>query len=94
MTIIKKDALVTFRKKPDNNAPISEDDNIFSIPYSKIIAAENFCKREGLKQCLLGFRNYNWIVQVTDKNITHGVIITQVGIEDSRYDYILAEDTA
>ncbi len=95
----KKDTLVTFTKQPELEKTYSsglnlkklDTKNVFSIPYSKIMMAESFCVREGLTQCLVGHRDNDWVIQVTDKNITHDVIVTPTGIQDKRYIYMFAQ---
>ena len=82
---MKKDALITFIVN-DNQFEI-EEKIVFSLPYSRIISAENFCNREGLDYCYLGYRNNDWVMQVTDKNVTHSIRITPTGVDDNRYAY-------
>ena len=77
---IKKNALITFVENKKNTSPeFSPDAKIFSFPYSTIIEAEEFCRRESLEKCYIGWRNYNWIISPTNHNLKPVIELNEKG---------------
>ena len=77
-----KDAVITFLKsKNPYSTELSEEDEIFSFFYSKVIEAENYCLREGLRHCYIGYRNFTWLIQTSPKNLLYPIEITDSGIK-------------
>lgn len=76
-----KDAIITFVKPADpENPELSNEDEIFSFFYSKILEAEDFCRREGLRRCFVGYRNYTWLIQTSPANLLYPVEVTDQGL--------------
>ncbi len=89
--MIKKNATATFIENKDQEKPLFDGtENVFSIPYIKILYAEDFCKAEDIDYCFIGFKKFNWFIQATRHGLTHCVKINKKGIHPDMYkDYII-----
>lgn len=85
MRSIKKDAMITFVKNDNpESKELSLDAEIFSVPYSKILQAEQFCETEELEYCYVGFKDYIWHVGTETHQRNPIVKVTAKGI-DKKY---------
>lgn len=80
----KKELFTTFiENKTHNTTEFNPGDVVFSIPYTKIITAQNFCKAEELEFCYLGHREFKWCIQMTPEGIDPYIKVTQTGFAQS-----------
>ena len=78
---MKKDAIITFiENTKKSNLKFDPEDNIFSIPYAKVLQAEEFCCREELEYCFIGYKNHTWFIQTTDNELDPCIKITTKGL--------------
>ena len=91
MRLIKKDAIITFVKNTNKTKKeLNLNDEIFSIPYSKIMQAEQFCKTEELEHCFIGFKDFTWHVGTDTTGLSHTIKITQSGLDSQvTSDYVI-----
>lgn len=81
MQRIKKDAIITFvANSRKENKEFDLDDGIFSIQYSKVLQAEEFCKTEELDYCYIGFRDHTWYVGLDTRGLSPTIKVTQTGL--------------
>jgi len=90
MKINKKNAIITFVENTDKvSSKFDPEDIIFSIPYSKVLQAEEFCTAEKLEYCFIGFKKYKWFIQATDNGLNPAIKITSKGLSpEVRQSYI------
>lgn len=87
---MKKDNVIsTFIDRGDQlSIDIDPEAKVFSIPYDRILQAQNFCKSEEMSHCYVGYRDFMWLIQPTTENIEPSVKVTAAGldqIEKDRY---------
>jgi len=81
MQQIRKDAIITFIKNSDKeNKEFGLNDEIFSMPYSKILQAEQFCETEELDYCYVGFKNFLWHIGIQTEGRHPLIKVTKDGI--------------
>lgn len=78
---MKKTAVITFVKNARMDTPrFNNDAQLFSLPYSKILDAQEFCFNEHLDHCFIGFNGSRWVLQVTRQDLDPAIKITTDGI--------------
>ncbi len=88
-----KNKVITFienKNKTENT--FNGDEKIFSIPYMKILEAEEYCTLEHLPYCYVGFSNYSWIIRVDHREFLYYIKVTASGIDPTmkeKYIYTL-----
>ena len=87
---IKKDSIVSFIRNHDpREAHFEGGERIFSIPYSKIIEAAQFCERERLDKVFLGFKNKAWRIEVISDAFELYITIDNKGISpETEFKYV------
>jgi len=94
---MNSDATVTFMVNTDPlNPVILPEETLFSIPYAKILQAQEFCKDEELEYCFVGYSNYDWHVKGVSNNLDPVVKINDYGIHPdtlNQYVYCLTKDS-
>ena len=91
MQQIKKDAVITFiANLKKGNKAFGLDDEVFSIQYSKILQAQEFCKREELDYCYVGFKNHTWHIGLDIRDLSPIIKVTQTGLAiEVKDDYMI-----
>jgi hypothetical protein len=93
---MNSDATITFlANKYPSDPLIPPGESLFSIPYSKILQAQEFCKDEELEYCFVGYRDYAWYVNGIPDGLEHAIKVTNTGIHkevNQTYIYCLTKD--
>lgn len=77
----QKDSIITFVKNIDPaSAKFDGDEVVFSMPYSNIIEAAQFCERERLDYIFLGLKNSIWQHEISSNDFEYFITITQAGL--------------
>jgi hypothetical protein len=74
--------VITFVK---NHSPKETEfrgtEKIFSFPYTRILDATEFCKREKLSHVYIGFKKGRWILDTEETGLKFPIKITQSGMD-------------
>jgi len=83
MTIIRKDSIITFVKNTDQElAEFDGEEILFSMPYSKVLNAASFCTRENLDFVYIGFKNGEWLTELTEPLFEYSIEVTPNGLSE------------
>ena len=91
MTIeTRNDSVITFIKNHDTgSASFTGEEIVFSMPYSKILEAAQFCEREFLDSIFVGLKNNEWQLEISDKDFEYSVLVTPNGIsQETELEYV------
>jgi hypothetical protein len=58
-------------------------EQIFSFPYTRVLDATEFCKREKLEYVYIGFKKGRWILDTEKPGLKFPIKITQAGMDES-----------
>ena len=77
-------ATVTFLPNKNPDEPMIDPlTPFFSIPYNKIMQAQEFCKNEELAFCFVGYEDFSWHIRAIPDTLKHAIKITENGIHPS-----------
>lgn len=92
---MEKDNIITFVENHDHkNAHFTGEEIVFSLPYSKIRQAAEFCERERLDFVYLGFKRNAWQLSLSGGDLTYRLKVTKDGLApevSEAYIYVITE---